>query len=511
MDNHGRWLKDQLDEWSAEGLISAEAAKELRRRYGGGASFSWAAALFTAALFCLTAGLFFTGAGLWSTLSQDERFLLAVGPLAVSDLLAVIFWAGDGAIRRFPDFLREGVGLFHGLAVTAAVWIVHDSFLLDADISGLLLAVALTLLMMLYILRSAGLGIIFCANAALAAWLHPANGWFDGAVWLLLAAAFPFFLVLIGSNRQTAGIAFAWGWIASVLALTFVTASGQIWQVVFFASVASLTWLIGAALRPYGWIGAAFRFFGGAAVFGVLFAASFGATWRDGAGDWFLWTLLVLFLAADGVLLVKAAVSREWLSITAGLTPFVMAAAVGLSLWDGTGVSSAVLVTCFMAFLALAVILQGLRKGRNWQIASGLVLLLSAGGVRLWDATLSFAQRGNFFFAAGIVAALLCLIFFLPRRKKRRRIGKRPRKAEAAPVEAPAPYAERQVHEEAAPSYKPAGPWRAPEAAPAIEETALYEDSMPYGEKFPHDEPSFSSGAGPAENARSGSEGRNEP
>lgn len=436
MDSHGQWLRERLDEWTAEGLIPEETAEALRARCPAGPSFVWTGPLFAAALVCLAAGLAFTGAGLWGSLPQDERFLLAAGPLAVSVIAAALFLLGDSAIRPvrhhgpegealpahrgLPVFLREGVGIFHGLALTAAVWMVHDSFLLDPDMSGLAAGAALCLLMMLYLLRSAGLGVIFAADTAWAAWLSaPYGGWTGGVAWVLLAAGFPLFFLLISEKRQEAGIAYAWGWIAAVLALTFFTASEPMWQVVFFSIAASLTWLIGSVLRAYGWIGAAFRFFGGAAVFGGLLAAAFGSPWRGAEGSWYLWVLLILFLAADGVLLLRAAGKKEWLSTAAGVTPFVLAAAALLALWDRSGVSSAVLVSCFIVFLAAAVIGRGLQKGRRWQMASGLLFLMADGVVRLWDSSLSFGQRGAFFLVAGLMAALLCVLLRPAHRKAR--------------------------------------------------------------------------------------------
>lgn len=436
MDTHGQWLKARLEEWTAEGLITDEAAETLRVRYGRLPIRSWTGPLFAAALFCFAAGAAFSAAGVWSALSQDQRFLLAVVPVVLSIAAAALFLLADAAARRLrrrhpaaegeaprreglPVFLREGVGIFHGLAVSAAVWMVYDSFRLGGDLSVLLAAAAGCLLVMLYVLRSAGLGLLFAADAACAAWLSP-GGWVDGAAWALLAAAFPFFFFLVSGRREAGGTAFAWGWVAAVLTLTFCTASAQMWQVVFFAVAASLTWLGGAALRPYGWIGAAFRFFGGAAVFAVLFVAAFGQAWRGADGSWLLWLLLVLFLGADTALLLRAAARREWLSVTAGLVPFVMAAAALLALWDGSGVSSAVLVSCFMVFLAAAVIARGLQKGRQWQIGAGLLLLLGDGAVRLMDSSLTFGQRGAFFLTAGVMAALLCLVL-RPRGRKRRR------------------------------------------------------------------------------------------
>lgn len=436
MNSHWQWLKGELDEWTAEGLVSEEAAEAIRARCGRMRAFSWTGPLALCAAVCLAAGAVFTAAGLWGALSQDQRFVLAVGPLAASLLAAALFFLAEGAfvrpVRRgeeggaparqgMPLWLREGVGVFHGAAATAAVWMVHDSYMVDSDSSALFAAAALALVVMLYLIRSAGLGMIAAADAAGAAWLSPAGGWVDGAAWALLAAAFPFLFFLIRERRERGGIAFAWGWIAAVLALTFFTASSALWQAVFFSIAASLTWLAGSALRDYGWVGAAFRFFGGIAVFAALFAAAFGSSWRGAEGGALLWVLLLLFLAADGALLLKAAARREWLSTAAGLTPFVMAAGALLALWDESGVSSAVLVSCFMVFLAAAVIARGFQTDREWQMGAGFLLLLGSGGVRLVDSALTFGQRGAFFLTAGAVAAVLCLALRAPRKRRKRR------------------------------------------------------------------------------------------
>lgn len=197
----------------------------------------------------------------------------------------------------------------------------YDTFRLSDDLYLLLGGAACCLLVMLYVLRSAGLGIILSADAAAMAWLAPVEGWPDAAAWVLLAASFPFFLFLVGSRRETGGIAFAWGWIAAVLTLTFFTAAGRMWQIVFFSVAASLTWLGGELLRDYGWLGTAFRFFGGTAVFGALLAAAFGSAWQGASGGWLLWTIFGVFLLADAALLLRTARRREWLGTAAGLTP----------------------------------------------------------------------------------------------------------------------------------------------------------------------------------------------
>lgn len=450
MDQHRQWLKEELQEWKNEELVTEEAAEAIWEKYRHESrGISWTVPLFVTASFCLLAGMFFLGAGFWNRLSQEGRFCLALVPVVASLFLAAILISADrtgGKLPKIPKartegiaeigenaeepvlgipmFLREGVGIFHGLSVTAALWMVHESFYLNADIYDLAGIAAVTLLVMLYVLRSAGLGIIFAADTAVLAWMGPA-GWPDAAAWLLICAGLPFFFFLVGGNRRTGGIAYAWSWMAAVLVLTFCTAADTMWQVLFFSVAASLTWLLGAALRSYGWIGMAFRFFGGAAVFCVLLASAFGTTWQAASGGWLLWLLLLVFLAADGALLWKTAGKKEWLSIVAGFTPFVMTAAGLLSLWDGSGASSAILVSCFILILAAALSMRGLQMGRNWQLTAGLALLVGDGIIRLSDATLTFGQRGSFFLVAGLLAAAGAAAAYFPKRLALRRRRKR--------------------------------------------------------------------------------------
>lgn len=433
---HRQWLRGELKKWKDEELVSGETAAAIweRYRHGPGLRFSFARPLGAAAFFCLLAGLAFSGAGVWSLFSQGERFMLALAPFVLSLVTAAAFLFGDGIMRErarrrrakgldvppggagLSPFLRESAGLFHGIALNAAVWMTYDTFRLSDDLYLLLGGAACCLLVMLYVLRSAGLGIILSADAAAMAWLAPAEGWPDAAAWALLAASFPFFLFLVGSRRETGGIAFAWGWIAAVLTLTFFTAAGRMWQIVFFSVAASLTWLGGELLRDYGWLGTAFRFFGGTAVFGALLAAAFGSAWQGASGGWLLWTIFGVFLLADAALLLRTARRREWLGTAAGLTPFVMGTAAVLSLWDTSGVSPAVLVSCFLVFLSIAVIARGVQKGRDWQLLAGTAALLADGAVRLWDSSLTFGQRGTFFLFAGLFAGVVCLLLSRPRR-----------------------------------------------------------------------------------------------
>lgn len=418
MNEYRQRLKEDLALWTRENLISpaeAEAIWAHSSRHGGP---SLTAPFLGAAVFCLLAGAALMVASLWNGLSQMERFYAALVPLLLSLLAAAFLLRQDLAGRAVPMTLREGVGIFHGLVVTASLWMVHDSFFLDGDVFGLAMAAALFLLVMLYLLRSAGLGVIFAANAAAMAWLSPFEGWPDGLAWLLMALSLPFFFLLVSGKRERGGIAFAWAWMAAVLVLTFYTASGRMWQVQFFSAAASLTWLFGAALRRYDWLGSALRFFGGAAVSGTVLAGAFGSVWQAAPGSWFLAVLLAAFLGIDGFLLYRLRKDKEWLAQAAGLIPFLIAAAGAASFWDRSGALSAVIVTFAGLILGVAILGRGIETGRTWQIAAGACLAAGEGLIRLSDSALTFGQRGFFFFAVGAAGlALSAIVWYASRRR----------------------------------------------------------------------------------------------
>ena len=436
MNEHRQWLKGELAAWTEENLISPAEAKAIWGRYQEGRGFSWTGPFLTAAAVCLSAGAALTIASFWNGISQETRFYVALLPLLLSLLCAALLLFLDMRRMERPDqppvpvFAREGVGIFHGAALTAALWMVHDSFLLNDDLFGIAGVAGLFLLVMLYLIRSAGLGIIFAANTAAMAWLSPIEGWPDGAAWVLMALSLPFFFLLVSGKRERGGIAFAWGWMAAVLVLTFYTASERMWQMQFFALAASLTWLVGAVLRKYGWIGMAFRFFGGTAVFGVIWAASFGQYWQAAEGRWFLWLLIGLFLIADGALLLQSWRRREWLSMAAGISPFFMAAAGLCSFWDRSGALSAIVVTILGILLGGAVAVRGLQTRRIWQITAGAVLIAGEGFIRILDSTMTYGQRGLFFLLVGAAAAVLGGMAFYASRPACVIQGKEPRHEE---------------------------------------------------------------------------------
>ena len=151
------------------------------------------------------------------------------------------------------------------------------------------------------------------------------------------------------------------------------------------------------------------------------------SVWKGVSGNWILWVLFFVILAIDAVLLTRMGIKRDRLAALGGLTPFVMLVAASLAVFETTGVSSAIFVSIFTAFLAVAVIGRGYRSDSNLLKWVGGCLLAAAGAVRVLDAALSFGQRGIFFLVIGAAAVIVCCLTFLPHavKKIRRKPGRK--------------------------------------------------------------------------------------
>ncbi|MGN0955218.1 DUF2157 domain-containing protein [Dialister sp.] len=447
------WLKQEIPQWVKEDVISEDAGKKILSRYKKKDGAAYKEAFFILAVVCIIGGIFFLCASLWNGLDQDQRFLLALAPLAVSFLLVTaVFLADHGgvplgksrqkaltgerekeeaedssvpkpvrrtaSVHRVPVFIREAAGTFHGICLIGAFWMVGDSFKLSSDLYTALALCAFLLLILTAVTESAGMGIIYMIVSVGIFYSAPVRGWPEAASWIYMFLALGFLGHLLRSHRDRAVICFSWVWAVGVLLLIFWSAGNMLWQTLFFSLAAALTWMAGGLFREYGLGAEALRFFGGIAVFAVLLEGSYGTVWADISGSYALWFIFLLFLAADGVLLFRIALKKEWLSVLAGLTPFVMALSAIISIFETSGALPAIIVSVYAGILAGGVILRGYLMDRPVQSWAGIFLLAGDGAIRVIDSALSFTQRGLFFLGIGIAAAVICYILYLPGRQK---------------------------------------------------------------------------------------------
>lgn len=222
---HFKWLKKEIPRWVKEEIITREAGDSLISLYRNEQRHSHGEGLFVLAAVCFLTGLIFICAGVWNGLSQDEQFMMALVPLVLSILIiAAILWqdrpvmdqipaesvrleeaentaellsgetggtvsAGSGSEEntaagnkgkdlssllpsvsyrhRVPDVIREAAGVFHGVAVLCAVWMVNESFKLSGDWFVLAAVSCVFLLLMSWAFPTAGLGMVYMASSVL--------------------------------------------------------------------------------------------------------------------------------------------------------------------------------------------------------------------------------------------------------------------------------------------------------------------------------------------------------
>lgn len=339
---HFKWLKKEVPRWVKEEIITREAGDSLISLYRNEERHSHGEGLFVLAAVCFLTGLIFICAGVWNGLSQDEQFMMALVPLVLSILIiAAILWqdrpvmdripaesvrleeaentaellsgetggtvsAGSGIEEntaagnkgkdlssllpsvsyrhRVPDVIREAAGVFHGVSVLCAVWMVNESFKLSGDWFVLAAVSCVFLLLMSWAFPAAGLGMVYMASSVLVYRLSPYRGWPEAAAWVFLVFALPLLVRLLGERRHKAVVCYSWFWAVCVLLLIYWTASNLLWQTMFFALAAALTWMAGSMLSSWGAAAEALRLFGGAAVFGVLLEGSwtlYGRAFRE--------------------------------------------------------------------------------------------------------------------------------------------------------------------------------------------------------------------------------------
>ena len=114
------------------------------------------------------------------------------------------------------------------------------------------------------------------------------------------------------------------------------------------------------------------------------------------------------------------AVKKEWLSILAGLTPFIMAVSAMIAIFESSGALSATVVSVFCAALSVAVIARGVQMDRPMQRWGGVALLAADGVIRVMDSALSLSERGLFFLMVGLLSGAVCFLLYLPAKRKQK-------------------------------------------------------------------------------------------
>lgn len=431
-----RWLRAELPELVASGVLSPEAAETLERHYTGKfpdeprrSGFILSAILGS---LLIGAGIILLVAHNWDFLSRPIRCGIAFSPLILSQ--ALVFFV---LLRRNESQpWRESAAILNVAAIGTAIALVSQTYQIQGDFARFILVWMLLAIPVVYLLQtSTGLSAYFVGTMV---WVlssktgdvfgvKPSDLW----VWPLLFLGLPAFLALLRRNRNGYGTLLAATSLALAaafaLARTDEIGAQSFWRCAFAAFWAVL-YLVGVGFFkewrperahpfvPIGWI----------AILSLTIFLSFKESWRThqwqsavdavprhypdalAVGIQIAWVLAALLLGASTCW--KEYRSRLNLA-PAAFTPVVLVA-WGIAKRTKDPLVPSLLLNAFGLALGIFTLVRGVRAGRVYEANLGMLIIAALALARFFDSEFEFVVRGIAFIAIGMGFLVTNLVVF---------------------------------------------------------------------------------------------------
>ena len=372
----------------------------------------------------ISAGVILLFAHNWEQFGRPARTVLSFLPLLVGIAVSI----GSILRKNHSTALAEGAGAFHALAVGACLALIGQTYQLLGSFTGFMLTWMLLALPLVYLLRSAGVALIYVAG--ITTWAgdlvveNRSMLWF----WALIALVLPFYVQLIKENRFSGR---AW-WLSLAIALALPVGAGFQcdrafffeWPLVFSGIFTSL-YLAGCAWfrRPQApRIAHPFIFVGQLGIVVLTIWLSYRFAWQSfpSASDvssqtWIIADAIAYGFCALALILFALCWMRKMeINPVAGLLPAVILSATFL-LRAGLG-WTLLLVNLYALALGVVTMVRGIRDLRFASLNAGLLLVAALVIARFFDSELNFILKGAAFI---LVGAGFCVanIFLLKKRK----------------------------------------------------------------------------------------------
>ena len=422
-----RWLRSQLPELVASGVISSENARAIDRHYEQDQSRSNFAFVLLA-----TVGPAMVGAGIilliahnWDELSRPVRSAIAFLPLVIAQALAVFVLMRRNESRAWC----EAAAIFDVAAVATAISLISQTFQVQGTFAEFMRTWLLLSIPIVYLLRTTLGAIAYVIGSVL--WLFARWGIFSSQgnpmlFWLLLMLVIPYVAIRfrrVRDSRETATLVI----ILALAALVGVGATADFADAnvggIAYAGLATAIYLCGIKFFPQqGGRLHPLAIVGGIAIGIVAIVLSFEASWHMTyhvtwpPRTWpanlavaveLLFPVAALCLASFDVLRRRAK-----FSLSAALLPIVTAAAWVITNlcgfpngpWQSTRCSfaAATLMNCYALLLGIDILARGIRTNSIARANFGLLLIAALAICRFFDSDLSFVTRGVGFIVVGL-------------------------------------------------------------------------------------------------------------
>jgi uncharacterized membrane protein len=418
---HVAWLYEQLPMLVSDGVLPAETADKLRRRYGetpAGGGRQLAILIFGivgAAL--IGAGVILLVAHNWDDLSRAARTALAFAPLATA--IALGGWVL--ARRRGSAPWCEGAATYWALTIGSTISLVAQIYQIHGDPARFFLTWILLGLPIVYLLRSGVVACLYFIGAT--TWAGCARGVYARGTslwyWGLLALTLPYLLWLWRKDRE-AWQAVLTGWALAIClcigtGLSLGAALDGAW-IGAYTGLLALMYLAGARWfggarsvwqRPWQTVGAL-----GLGVVALLL--TYDWPWKDIHNSVDAWTtgpvmiigntLAALLPIAAICLAAREARRAGWEEldlVMVGVAPLCGVVGYALASAGRLGALPQALFNVYLLALGLGALVAGIRGNRLGRVNAGLLALSALIVARFFDSDLSFLARGVAFILVG--------------------------------------------------------------------------------------------------------------
>ncbi len=457
MEKQIRWLYEELPKWVAEGLVDEPTADRLRVHYGevAPAKKTWTVIWPILASICMALGVLLLASSQWYDITRETRLSWLVGLTALSLVgVAVVV-----ARPTLPVSVREAVGAFHALMLPGALWLADSMYAVNRfqEWHAVIWA-ALLLLPTVYLLRSVVAASVYVLLAASFCGADgAAQAWFGKQlVWILLAAAAPYFYLLYrDGSRPKEMLLFGWSYGVAVYSAYFSTLMDlDVVNLAFFVVMATLTMYIGLLPGRAKLWGIPFRWIGGAAFIVGMLLTTMRSTWVDlGRQEPSVWpiVMLMLVLFAAGAVWWRMVQHRSGPLVMIGVFPFLVVIGTVITAFRAGYTLLAVVMMMYYLVATGWMLWDGMRHRSLVRTDIGLVMAGLFILARLADSQFTDYERGVAFLCIGamILAGHILFRMRLSRQEKgmQRQVQRaRQRREEAAIAEERASHMPRADH-----------------------------------------------------------------
>lgn len=432
-----RWLRGQLPELVASGVITSESARAIELHYESTDRRSSLGFILLAIVgsALIGAGIILLIAHNWDQLNRATRSVIAFLPLITAQILCLFVLAR----RNESQAWREGVAIFDVAAVGTAIALISQTYQIQGSFADFMLVWLLLSIPVVYLLRTSVGAVAYLIGTV--AWVFSNSSWSmryanPNLFWFLWLLVVPYFLGCLRrdrTSRETAILSICL-LLSATIALGFTADATQAnIGAIAFAGLFAATYLAGMKLiDPIARRLHPVALVAGLGIGVTAIILSFEDTWHMSSGSSAAvnGTTRVIGIAIELSFPAVALLVLGWDLLRRNRIVFSMAAAIMPLVAGGAwiianlapaaerGGDSSYSFTASLVFDVYALVLgiellsRGVRANSLARANFGLLVIAALAIARFFDSDLGFATRGLGFIVVGAAFLIANVIFF---------------------------------------------------------------------------------------------------